>query len=59
MLPQGSVPDPTLFNLYVHDLPKTMNTKFQYADDIALAHQSKDLIKWERVLSDDLDILNA
>jgi len=35
------------------------STKFQYADDIALTHQSKDLTEGEKVLSDDLDILNT
>lgn len=35
-LPQGSVLAPLLFNLYVHDMPKTKSYKFQYADDTAL-----------------------
>lgn len=37
-LPQGSVLAPTLFNLYMSDLPKTEGIIFQFADDIAIAY---------------------
>jgi len=42
-LPQGSVIAPTLFNLYMHDLLETDCQKFQFADDIAIACQGKNL----------------
>jgi len=58
-LPQGSVLAPTLFNLYMSDLPKTKGTIFQFADDIAIAYQSMEMVDGERVLTKDLTTLNT
>uniref|UniRef100_H2ZXZ4 Reverse transcriptase domain-containing protein n=1 Tax=Latimeria chalumnae TaxID=7897 RepID=H2ZXZ4_LATCH len=42
-LPQGPVLAPSLFNIYISDLPDTILRKSIYADAIALAAQGKDL----------------
>ncbi|KAF0749652.1 Uncharacterized protein FWK35_00024378 [Aphis craccivora] len=56
-LPQASVLAPTLFNLYLHDIPKTKGLVFQYADDIAIVHQSRELKYGSNTLNDDLATL--
>ena len=45
-VPQGSTLAPTLFNIYISDIPKTTSMQYGYADDLALltAHQT-----WEKV----------
>jgi len=48
----------TLFNLYIHDLPKTKGLKFQYADDVTIAYQSTDLEEGEKALTEDLITMN-
>ncbi|VVC39079.1 Reverse transcriptase domain, partial [Cinara cedri] len=49
---------PTLFNLYIHDLPITPSFKFQYEDDIALAYQCKDMGAGNEMLTKDLKIMS-
>ena len=45
-VPQGSTLAPTLFNIYISDIPKTTSKQYGYADDLALlaAHKT-----WEKV----------
>ncbi|KAG4065990.1 hypothetical protein HA402_001237 [Bradysia odoriphaga] len=56
-LPQGSVLAPLLFNLFISDMPPTASRKFGYADDNAIAVQSKCFMECERTLNKDLLIL--
>lgn len=57
-LPQVSVLAPTLFNLYLHDIPITKTLMFQHADDIAIVHQSKKLKDGNNTLNADLATLD-
>ncbi|KAL4096724.1 hypothetical protein QTP88_021619 [Uroleucon formosanum] len=56
-LPQGSVLAPTLFNLYISDLPSTISRKFAYADDITVATQHEKFENNEAILNQDLEKL--
>ncbi|GFR61524.1 RNA-directed DNA polymerase from mobile element jockey [Elysia marginata] len=40
-MPQGSVIAPTLFNIYISDMPEIKSLQLGYADDWVLTHQSK------------------
>ena len=53
-LPQGSTLSCILYNLYVHDLPKSKARKFLYADDKAYAFQAKKFEKRSTTLTDEL-----
>lgn len=57
-LPQGSVLAPTLFNLYISDLPQTRSKKFGYADDLALAACSKTIDEASNILTEDLSMMS-
>ena len=58
-LPQVSVLDPLLFNIYTHDLPDMISQKYAYADDLALLYASRDWKAVEDTLSQDTTTLPA
>ena len=58
-IPQRSVFDPLLFNIYTYDLPSMISRKFAYADDSALLHSSGNWKDLEGTLSQDMSTLLA
>ena len=55
-VPQGSVLAPTLFNIYLSDLPPTTSSKYAYADDLALLYSGRSWTTVENTLSTDMDV---
>ena len=45
---------PLQFNIYISDLPTTVNRKYAYADDLAIMHADGDWQAVERVLTKDM-----
>ena len=56
-LPQGSVLAPTLFNIYIADMPPTLARKYLYADDSALGYAAASFEQIESALQEDLDVI--
>jgi len=52
-----SVLSPSLFNVYINDLPATQSRKFIYADDICLGTQHQSFDEVENVLNTDMDMM--
>ena len=56
-VPQGAVISPTLFNLYVADLPAILSDKMSFADDFTIFASAVDIEEAEAQLTGDLNII--
>ena len=55
---QGSTLAPTLFNIYISDIPKTTSKQYGYADDLALLAAHKTWEKVEETLNQEMQSLS-
>ena len=55
---QGSTLAPTLFNIYISDIPKTTSKQYGYADDLALLAAQKTWEKVDETLNQDMQSLS-
>ena len=57
-VPQGSTLAPTLFKIYISDIPKTTSKQYGYADDLALLAAHHTWEKVEETLNQDMQSLS-
>ena len=57
-IPEGSVLEPLLFNIYTSDLPATVSRKYAFADDLSIMHADGDWLAVEGALSKDMATLS-
>ena len=58
-VPQSSVLSPTLFNVYISDLPRTDSLRFGYADDLAIATQARSFDEPKNTLNRDINTIHS
>ena len=56
-VPQGSTLSPTLFNIYISDIPQTTSMQYGYADDLALLVADDTWEKVEETLNHDMQAI--
>ena len=57
-VPQGSTLAPTLFNIYISDIPQTTSKQYGYVDDLALLAAHHNWEKVEEILNQDMQSLS-
>ena len=57
-VPRGSILALLLFNIYIHDLPVTIASKFAYADVLAIMHPTSNWKTLEEILRQDMTTIS-